>query len=41
MRHAGIDPQPPAVSNVAVNPNPTNGTINVTATANVDDAADR
>jgi hypothetical protein len=34
-----IDPEPPVVSNVAVNPNPTNGTINVTATAKVDDAA--
>jgi hypothetical protein len=33
-----IDPEPPVVSNVAVNPNPTNGTINVTATAKVDDA---
>ena len=33
------DPQPPAVSNVAATPNPTNGTINITATATVDDAA--
>ena len=33
------DPEPPAVSNVAVNPTPTNGTIAVTATAKVDDAA--
>lgn len=33
-----IDPEPPVVSNVAVNPNPTNGTINVTAIAKVDDA---
>jgi hypothetical protein len=34
-----IDKQPPAVSNVAVSPNLTNGSINVTATAKVDDAA--
>jgi len=33
-----IDPEPPVVSNVLVNPNPTNGTINVTATAHVTDA---
>ena len=34
-----IDKEPPVVSNVAVSPNLTNGSINVTATANVDDAA--
>jgi hypothetical protein len=34
-----VDQEPPVVSNVAVNPSPTNGTINVTATAKVDDAA--
>jgi hypothetical protein len=33
------DPEPPAVSNVAVNPNPTNGSIEVSATATVDDQA--
>jgi hypothetical protein len=33
------DPEPPVVSNVAVDPDPTNGTIDVTATAKVDDAA--
>ena len=34
-----VDKEPPVVSNVVVSPNPTNGTINVTATATVDDAA--
>jgi protein involved in ribonucleotide reduction len=34
-----VDKEPPVVSNVAVSPSPTNGTINVTATATVDDAA--
>jgi hypothetical protein len=34
-----VDKEPPAVSNVAVTPSPTNGTINVTATAKVDDAS--
>lgn len=34
-----VDKQPPVVSNVAVTPNPTNGTVNVSATATVDDAA--
>ena len=33
------DPEPPVVSNVAVDPDPTNGTIDVTASATVDDAA--
>ena len=32
------DNEPPVVSNVAVTPNPTNGTIDITATATVDDA---
>ena len=32
------DPEPPVVSNVAVDPDPTNGTIDVTASATVDDA---
>ncbi|HEV2084498.1 MAG TPA: Ig-like domain-containing protein, partial [Gemmatimonadales bacterium] len=34
-----VDKEPPVVSNVAVDPNPTNGSIDVTATATVDDAA--
>jgi Bacterial Ig-like domain len=33
------DAAPPVVSNVAVDPDPTNGSIDVTATAKVDDAA--
>ena len=32
------DPEPPVVSNAAVDPDPTNGTIDVTASATVDDA---
>ncbi len=34
-----VDKAPPVVSNVVVTPNPTNGTVNVNATATVDDAA--
>jgi hypothetical protein len=34
-----VDKQPPVVSNVVITPNPTNGTVNVNATATVDDAA--
>jgi hypothetical protein len=34
-----VDKQPPVVSSVTVSPSLTNGSINVTATANVDDAA--
>jgi hypothetical protein len=33
------DADPPVVSNVTASPNPTNGTVNVSATATVDDAA--